>query len=339
MRVAVLHPSGDKDGRWIDDFAPQGARYEFYRVPPIAKPTSWHMGGSKTSSSQWTMHLQHVDQAFKTLPDVVVTNFPQLALAAGVRKTWSVKQRPQIVGWSYNLGDIGNPLKGKGSGVFLRNVDRLIVHSREEIARYAAWHGLAEERFSFVPLQRGAMTKMEPSEDEPFAVAMGSAGRDYLSLLEAASGFDGKIVLVCKPDLVAGMTIPPNVEVRHGMSLAACEELNAKARFSIVPISNLTTASGQVTFLMSMALGCPVIATDCPGTRDYLIDGQGAVIVPPLDPDALRAAMNRLWHDDEARSSLGKAAYAEWSEKFSDPVAGANLTKILDDVTGAASHP
>lgn len=338
IRVAILHPGMGRDGRWIHDFVPDGGKYQFVHVPDLEAPLSWHQRGSKAGIREWKSHFAHVASALRQSPDVVVTNFPQLALAAAFRKTLSF--RPfKLVGWSYNLGDIDSAMKGRVSGLFLRNADRLIVHSREEISRYAAWHGMSEDRFQFVPLQRGAL-EYEPSfEGEPYAVAMGSAGRDYETLIEAARGFEGRLILIAKPDLIDGLSLPSNVEHRSGLSLEECYAINAGAKFSVVPIKNLKTASGQVTFIASMALRCPVIATDCPGTRDYLKSDENAVLVPPFDARSLRDAMNVLWSNSGLREQLGGAAYDSWENNYSDPVAAKNLLKVLDAVTGANKTP
>lgn len=335
MRVAILHPNIDTDGRWIHDFVPKNDRYDFVLVPYAHDPKNWHERGDKTGLSEWRAHFTQVHRAMAVSPDVIVTNFPQLALAASVRTALTAK-KPNIVGWSYNLGDIGNPLKGRLSGYALNRSDQLIVHSSEEIDRYAEWHGLPRDKFRFVPLQCGALNVPAADEPKPYAVAMGSAGRDYATLAEAARGFDGKIIMVAKPDAVKGIDLPDNISLRNGLTLHECYSLNAGALFSVVPISNLETASGQVTFISSMALGCPVIATECPGTRDYLTDGDGSYLIPPFDAEAMRAKMDTLWHDERTRTEMGVKAKELWQNKYSDPVAGENLLLVLDEVTGNA---
>ncbi len=332
MKVAVLHPSVGEDGRWIDDFAPEASGYAFEKIAPPAEAIDWHSRGAVSSRAEWKAHFLHVREAFRADPAVIVTNFPQLALAAATEKALR-RSRVRIVGWSYNLGDISSAVKGRLSGLFLRRAERLIVHSTEEIGRYARWHGLPEERFRFVPLQVGALEPREPDRDRPFAIAMGSAGRDYRTLMAAARGFEGRLVVIAKPSLLEGLEIPPNVEVRSGLTLEECRDLNARALFSVTPIANLDTASGQVTFIASMALGCPVIATTCPGSRDYLTAGRDALMVEPFEEDALRIAMNRLWSDEAERRRLGRAAYETWQRCYSDPKAGENLVRILDEVT------
>jgi glycosyltransferase involved in cell wall biosynthesis len=55
----------------------------------------------------------------------------------------------------------------------------------------------------------------------------------------------------------------------------------------------------------AMALGVPVIATDCsPGVRELLRDGAAGLIVPPDDPAALANAIQALLMNETLRQHL-----------------------------------
>lgn len=62
--------------------------------------------------------------------------------------------------------------------------------------------------------------------------------------------------------------------------------------------------------LEAMALGLPVVATDCPcgGPATVIQDGVNGLLVPIKDSEALEVAMNRLIEDREFAESLGKEA-------------------------------
>jgi len=58
----------------------------------------------------------------------------------------------------------------------------------------------------------------------------------------------------------------------------------------------------------AMAHGRPVGATSVGGLRELVVDEETGLLVPPHDPPALRAAIDRLLADEALRRRLGKAA-------------------------------
>ena len=58
----------------------------------------------------------------------------------------------------------------------------------------------------------------------------------------------------------------------------------------------------------AMAYGRPVVATAVGGLVEAVEDGVTGLVVPPCDPGALRAAVERLLEDLELRRRCGEAA-------------------------------
>ena len=71
------------------------------------------------------------------------------------------------------------------------------------------------------------------------------------------------------------------------------------------------------TIREAMAMRRSVIATDCGGNRELVVDGEVGLVVPPRDPDSLAAALTRLIGDPELRERLGNAARRRVIEHFS----------------------
>lgn len=76
-----------------------------------------------------------------------------------------------------------------------------------------------------------------------------------------------------------------------------------------------------------MALGKVVIATDANGSRDYVTDGETAVVVPAGDVAALSRSLRLLLGDEALRNQLGAAAQA-WAIARLQP--GAFARAVLD---------
>jgi glycosyltransferase involved in cell wall biosynthesis len=68
--------------------------------------------------------------------------------------------------------------------------------------------------------------------------------------------------------------------------------------------------------LEAMACGGAVVLTDCMGTRDYAVDGENCLMVPPKDSDPLADAILRVVTDDSLSGKLrrnGPSTAAPWT--------------------------
>jgi glycosyltransferase involved in cell wall biosynthesis len=80
-----------------------------------------------------------------------------------------------------------------------------------------------------------------------------------------------------------------------------------RSLFTVVP-SILPETFGLVA-LETAAAGKPIVASDIGGLSDVVVDGETGMLVPPADPAALAAAIERLVGEPELRQRLGAAAH------------------------------
>ena len=85
----------------------------------------------------------------------------------------------------------------------------------------------------------------------------------------------------------------------------------------------------------AMAYGRPVVASAVGGLLDAVDDGVTGLLVPPRDPSALRAAIERLLGDASLRARLGGAARQRAQEAFSHEVATRELLAAYREALGA----
>ncbi len=72
--------------------------------------------------------------------------------------------------------------------------------------------------------------------------------------------------------------------------------------------------------LEAMAAGRPVVATDIPGCREAVVDGENGFLVPPRNPEALAEALGKLIADPVLRARFGAAGRASVEQNFSDEI-------------------
>jgi glycosyltransferase involved in cell wall biosynthesis len=84
---------------------------------------------------------------------------------------------------------------------------------------------------------------------------------------------------------------------------------------TIVVVPSVLEGFGLVA-AEAMALGCPVIVTDCPGLRSLVRDGHTGLVVPSEDPAALADAIAKLLQDKALAERLGHEAKTEAAVRF-----------------------
>jgi len=85
---------------------------------------------------------------------------------------------------------------------------------------------------------------------------------------------------------------------------------------SVSVLPSLNEALSNV-LLESMAAGAPVVATDVGGTTEALRDGHSGLLIPPSNPAALAAAVDRLLSDPALACTFGGRARQAIADKFS----------------------
>jgi len=316
------------EDRWLDDFI-RDPDLSFRKIV-FMRDESWHDSKNpRTSGKQWLNVLSQSCRAFQGRPDGIITCFPQLAMTVAILKRLTFRGT-HLVAHNFNLGGFPGGLRQRLARFAARAIDVFIVHSPLEVASYADYLGVPAPRVKFVPLQRGKIT-LARVEDmaTPFLLAMGSAGRDYRTLIAAADSLGVHTIIVTRQDIIKSLPKSEHVTFRHGLSEAECLELLAGARLSVVPLGNLQTASGQVTFVNAMMLGVPLIATRCPGTEGYIENGVTGVLVAPFDRAGMTQAIATLWNDAPLRAELAERERVFAHAHLSDEAAAKSLGTLL----------
>ena len=187
-----------------------------------------------------------------------------------------------------------------------RAVSRWDIVRRGDAAMLNRRFGVPAQRCRFIawPVS-GATLALESHEEEPgYVYAAGWAHRDWEVMSRALelSGLPaiiapGRPVEAAPPVRVIDMPAPD-----RGRDLARRSTVVA------VPMVDTDLPSGPLVLLDALAMGKAVVVSDVNGSRDYVRDGETALVVPPGDPEALADRLLKLFHDPPLRVRLGHAA-------------------------------
>lgn len=105
----------------------------------------------------------------------------------------------------------------------------------------------------------------------------------------------------------------------------------------------LATASPKegwgLTVLEAAACGTPAVATDAPGLRDAVRDGETGLLVREPTVAAFAAALRRVLEDSPLRARLAAGARA-WAARFSWDAVTADVSAVIDEARGrGAAQP
>jgi glycosyltransferase involved in cell wall biosynthesis len=88
----------------------------------------------------------------------------------------------------------------------------------------------------------------------------------------------------------------------------------------------------------SMAMERAVIASDCGGNRELVVDQECGLLVPPHDVDALAAGLTRLLSSRARRESMGRAARLRVAGGFSTEYRLDRLEQLYTELLGRPSQ-
>ena len=147
--------------------------------------------------------------------------------------------------------------------------------------------------------------------------------KDFVTLLAALARLDADYRLSLVGDGPDAAEVAAALEAQ-GLSdrvelLGARENVSELLARADLFVLSSRSEGFPVSILEAMAAGLPVVATDVGGVAEAVLDGETGILVPPADPEALAAALERLVDDVELRHHLGAAGRARALRLFDAP--------------------
>lgn len=206
---------------------------------------------------------------------------------------------------------------------------------------FVCHHGLDLAAFTYRPDGRPV--------NRVLAVGRLSKEKGYDYLLRAAQllterGVDAQIDFVGHgPEeqslkaLAKDLGVSDRVRFRGWLAFPEVRQAMSEATILVHPSNGLGDGLPNV-LREAMAVGTPVIASDCAGIPDALSDGCG-VLVPPKDVPALATAIGRLLEDGAQRLAIAARARARVEERYDLWRNGSRLASLLQATGRAPAQP
>jgi glycosyltransferase involved in cell wall biosynthesis len=226
----------------------------------------------------------------------------------------------------------------------------LFIEYFKDTRGYEHHYGMPPHKFRYVPFKINRYEKVlaTPVSDRGYIFCGGNTRRDFATLFEAVRDTPYPVRIVTMSEhIIRGhgshleeSNVPSNVEiVRHDGSESFVDHI-AAARLVVLPIKKENiSASGIGVYLAAMGLGKCVVISNGPAVDGVVPEG-AAVVVPPEDPHALRAAIKRAYEDAEFRQRVAETGkdYAR-SLKGERRLYESVLGVLTDDFLGTRSPP
>jgi glycosyltransferase involved in cell wall biosynthesis len=154
-------------------------------------------------------------------------------------------------------------------------------------------------------------------------------------------GFQFKIVGV-PPDRGTSYGHPPtNLEFLPPVDASELRAMIAASDICLGVFGELPIAARVVPnkVWQCLAVGRPVITRDGPGPRSVLEDGHHCLLVPPGDPAAIVAALERLAADPALAARLAATGSELVHTKYSSGPLGRRLLSLLSEITATNPVP
>jgi phosphatidylinositol alpha-mannosyltransferase len=219
-------------------------------------------------------------------------------------------------------------------GVMARLTSRVVVSESARETAVLNWGGDYDVLWNGIEIPRFAHAVPTPSEmPAVFFIGRHEPRKGLSVLLDAWRDLDRDAVLW------VASTGPQTKELRkrnvarvEWLGVISDRELEQRMRgASVFCAPSLHGESFGVVLAEAMAADTPVVASALPGYRNVATDGVNAVLVPPGDPDALAAALNRVITDEGLATRLAASGGARADELAMSKLAEA-YTAIYEDL-------
>lgn len=327
-------------GRQPPDYVAQGKPYWFFRYfkePPTVDVVD-------IRSFPWLERFEkqklrfYVWQTLKVLPklhtyDLILSHGMQSGIVLSLwRRLFPTKAKHVV----FDIGAFNSGAE-KGPALHLmqfasKSIDGVIYHTSSQRTYYERFYPWLAGKSRFIPFGTDMdyfnMEDRPPSE-APYMVCVGSAKRDWNTLIAAYEKSDTtvRLKLIGHADRryegISGVEQLPVLPIRELM------EQIWGAAFCVLPMESLPYSCGQMTLMQQMALGKCVFAADVPSFADYIEDGVTAITYPHGNAEALAERLKWAVSHPRERDAIARRGAEFLRERCNEKIMAEEIEAFL----------
>ena len=328
--------------RWLWDYLPDSRDLvDFASVSPLSD----RFPGYGKLFEYYPKYLRLGQRAFARMQDydLIVTWEANTALPLAFMRSLTGRRTPPLVVLNFVLK--GQPVLDLLPLVrfAMRSVDRITCLSLREIEYYSQVLsypvGNCQKlqgpfRDFFADSHRYQFGGSNPIQGmTPYIFSAGRSHRDYQTLVEAVRDIPIRVIINARQFNVKGIQPPANVTINPFLPFGEYLDMLEKASFVVAPLLTARHASGETFIIQAMTTRKAVIASQTYSTAEIIENGVNGLLVPPGDPQALRAAIQQLIQDPGLAYRLGQTARQHYLERWSFPIVSRQIDQLLQSVT------
>lgn len=258
----------------VSELGPPGAKFVdfpdgFDRIDFSGLPNSWLE--QVITRPRLSRYRAAFAAASRSAGAYVISHLPRMtaAVADGLAV---YRSRPPHLAFSFNFTELPTGIDLWRFRRSLRAVDRFCVFSSFESEAYSDLFHIDPARFRRLLWAQdppAVSAESIPGLPPMYVSAVGGEGRDYKTLMRAASLLrDVPFVIVARPYNDFG-SVPSNVRLLHNLSADLTWRIARDSLCLVVPLKDRTTACGHITLVSGHLLGIPMISSHSEATREY----------------------------------------------------------------------
>ena len=233
----------------------------------------------------------------------------------------------------------GIPVIDDAISKVFRGLNKVVVHSREEIDLFSNLHAIPKSKIVFsswgfdAPATPGPTTSFNAQMPRYFCM-IGRNNRDFATFTAALANCDVDGIIVCGKDAKINAPDTDRLRVFHDLSMEECAACVKYSLANVILVNDADRGAGHITAVMGMQFAKPHIFTDVPTLRDYLVPDQHGIGVALRDVSAVTKAMMAFMNDDKLAFRYGQAAQTDAKAIHSHVAAQNRIFDIISNELG-----